>query len=161
MTNTLHPDLDGDHLQRAIAARVHRTTNQTGIANDTETAVIFDNETFDTDGFHDNTTNNTRLTVPAGLGGYYLIGANIRWGANATSWRALVIRKNGTANLLFTRIPTHSDGSASFLMSGETVALLAAGDYVECFVAQKSGGSMDLSVQAGAAPHFWITLLGV
>lgn len=43
----------------------------------TEVTIAFPNEDFDTNGFHDNSTNNSRLTVPSGYAGKYLITHNI------------------------------------------------------------------------------------
>lgn len=47
-------------------ARVSKTTTQTLVAA-TNTAVTWDNEVADTDGWHDNISNNSRLTVPSGV----------------------------------------------------------------------------------------------
>lgn len=50
----------------------------TNILNNTETPLPFDTddeEDFDTDAFHDPSSNAERLTVPAGLGGLYLVTA--------------------------------------------------------------------------------------
>lgn len=68
------------------------------LANATFTAVVFNGENFDTNSFHDNTTNNTRITIPSGKGGYYQV--NLAGGAfapSATGYRGYEIRKNGTA----------------------------------------------------------------
>lgn len=39
--------------------------------------ISFPNEEFDSNGFHDNSTNNSRLTIPSGYAGKYLITAHI------------------------------------------------------------------------------------
>ena len=44
---------------------VYNTANQ-AISTATATSVNFDAESIDTDGFHSNTTNNTRITIPSG-----------------------------------------------------------------------------------------------
>lgn len=45
--------------------RVYRTSNVLSMTSGFETTVGFDNEEQDTDGFHDNSTNNMRITIPS------------------------------------------------------------------------------------------------
>ncbi len=83
-----------------------------------------DSEEFDTSAFHDLVTNNSRLTVPAGLGGYYhIIGSS---STAASTAQTIVLRKNGTTNLLGT---TRVNDGRGFETS--TVVALVATDYVE------------------------------
>lgn len=56
-------------------ARVQKTANQTAIAVTTWTTMTFDSEPLDTDGLHDNATNNSRLTFP--LAGKWLVVSHI------------------------------------------------------------------------------------
>lgn len=60
-------------------------------------ALTWDQETYDTDGFHDNVTNNTRLTIPSGRGIRRVrLSANVEWAAEVTDRDvSLVVRKNG------------------------------------------------------------------
>ena len=56
----------------------------------------FDNEEFDTDGFHSNTVNNSRITIPSGKAGKYLI--NVQWDAadlNTGNYFICHLHKNG------------------------------------------------------------------
>jgi len=53
------------------------------------------NEEFDTDGFHDNSTNPSRMTIPAGKSGKYLITAHHRT-ANGGDYAYLYLYKNGS-----------------------------------------------------------------
>jgi len=57
--------------------------------------IAYANEDFDTDAFHDNVTNNSRMTVPAGKGGKYLINAIIQM-PTSTDTQAVVLYKNGS-----------------------------------------------------------------
>lgn len=57
-----------------IGARATRTATF-AVTGATETNVPFDSEAFDTNGFHDIATNNTRLTIPAGVDFVEIIGA--------------------------------------------------------------------------------------
>ena len=121
-------------------ASCYNSANLT-IANATWTSVALDSEQFDTDAFHSTSVNNTRFTIPAGLGGYYLATANIGWQANATGIRILRILKNGTT-VYFTpqMIPS------STVLVGNQMSLTLAGavsDYFEFQIYQSSGGNLN------------------
>lgn len=63
----------------------------------TETEITFDGEVFDTDNYHDNTTNTTRLTAPAT--GYYLVGGSAEFASLSDQKSCILrIRKGGTNN---------------------------------------------------------------
>ena len=65
----------------------------------TAVTVGFNSENYDTDSYHDNTTNNSRLTVPKS-GYYYVSGFYI---SNQTGNRRMaIIQKNGTSLTQFT-----------------------------------------------------------
>jgi hypothetical protein len=107
--------------------------------------VPFDTERFDTNGYHDNSTNNSRLTVPSGKAGKYWISFAASWAANTNGDRAVSIRKNGstylcTANI---RASTASSGTTAY---AQTILDLAVGDYVEMDAFQGSNGNLDLIV---------------
>ena len=114
-------------------------TQQT-ISNNTATALNMAAEYFDTNSFHDNSTNNTRLTVPSGKAGKYFIRANAEWASNGTGQRQFRFYKNG-ALLAFTQQPAVS---GSYGMQLNYVFDLAAADYVEWYVLQTSGGNLDI-----------------
>jgi hypothetical protein len=125
-----------------VGCSVKRTANKT-LSNNTETKIDFDAENFDTNGFHDNTTNNTRLTVPTGQGGYYLVTWNAIFAGNNTGYRSACILKNGAA----------APGSAANAMGGissyshagnQFVINLVAGDYIEVSAFQNSGVGLTL-----------------
>lgn len=139
-----------------IGASVYRTTNQT-LTTGVETAVQFDNEEYDTAGFHDNAINNTRLTVP--YTGRYLVVACLRWASNGVGVRYFYFRRNGLGTAI-----THVKGTDYrqaivipdiIIITSSAIFSLNAGDYVEVIAFQNSGGNLDL-VAAGAAPNFQI-----
>jgi hypothetical protein len=107
------------------------------IANNTDTAFIFDVEDFDTDSFHSNVTNNTRITIPSGKAGYYQIGGLCDFSNAATGTNILSIFKNGSNTKNFFGAPNTVYPSGIL----ETVLYLAVGDYVELFSRQSSGTS--------------------
>ncbi len=79
-----------------VGCFVYGTANQT-ISNATVTTIPFGAENFDSDGFHNNSTNNSRITIPTGKGGKYLVVAQSSFAANVTGFRQTRILKNGTA----------------------------------------------------------------
>src|SRR5262249_33429580 len=105
------------------------------------TAVTFDTERYDTDGYHSTSSNTDRLTAPTT--GYYAYGGGGTFVANATGDRQLIISHSNTSNhpnLVFT-----GKGTANFLngmvVSGE--ANFTAGEYVSAQVLQDSGGNLN------------------
>jgi DNA-binding beta-propeller fold protein YncE len=121
-------------------ARVIKTTTQT-LANNVEVAITFDNEIYDTDGYHDNTTNNTRCTVPTGLGGIYLVTGYITYDSNATGARYVVLTKNGGIDA-YSVIDASGSGETMFVTS--QIIALAAGDFIELKGIQTSGGNLGI-----------------
>ena len=77
-----------------VGASAYKSANQS-ISNNTTTSVTFNTENFDTDGFHDNSTNTSRFTVPTGKGGYYLVNGSITFAANTSGIRSVYVYKNG------------------------------------------------------------------
>jgi hypothetical protein len=110
-----------------------------------------DSEFYDTDGFHSTVTNNSRMTIPVGLGGKYLVIGAVTWDTNATGQRICVIFKNGAT------VGGHtSDMANASYAPRQTCSIvldLVPGDYVETYVYQDSGGtrttggSLDVSNQ--------------
>jgi hypothetical protein len=138
--------------------RVTNTTN-ISIANNTDTALTFNTETYDTNAFHDTSTNTSRLTIPAGKAGYYQINANILWAGNGTGIRDFNIYKNGVrANYL--TMSGQATNSQGFAMS--TILYGAVADYFEIYVFQNSGGALNIQTNAvgAGATSFSIGYLG-
>jgi hypothetical protein len=124
-----------------VGASVYRGAAQS-LSNATATALTFDNETYDTNAFHDNSTNNTRMTVPAGKAGKYLVTGVTYFFNNATGQRIVYIYKNG-ANVIGT-IQQGISASIDCVVQTSFVVDLAVSDYVELFAFQNSGGSLNV-----------------
>ena len=120
-------------------AQVSRSTSQS-INSDTLTAIQWNVEQVDTDGIHDNVTNNTRLTAP--LAGKYLICANVGFAANAVGRRGLLFQKNGANLGVGQYIQATTTGEA--VVSAAIIVSLAATDYVEVLAQQVSGGALNV-----------------
>lgn len=114
--------------------------------NVTAGAVItFDTETYDIGGWHDNVTNNARLTVPAGVT-KVRVSAQVRTEAGtAADWRQIFISKNGTAAYAGVPIQFFEPGSAQ-LMTGIQSGVLEVvpGDYFQLHVQTESDTSVDI-----------------
>lgn len=124
-----------------VGAHATKTASQQ-LSNVTLTAISFDGtDILDTDAFHNPASNNTRMTIPSGKDGKYLITALIGFGSNTTGGRELQIYKNGTTVLQYLTSDT-GDGAFNLVISG-TYALVA-GDYIEIRAYQSSGGNLDV-----------------
>jgi hypothetical protein len=123
-----------------VGASIYNSASQS-ISNTTYTILTFDSEVFDTDSFHDTATNNSRITIPSGKGGKYLIVAKFHFAGNATGTNRLGgIVKNGTNVGLFRGI---NGNSSSVGWNASVILNLVATDYIELEVYQDSGGSLN------------------
>ena len=93
---------------------------------------------WDTDGFHDPSTNNTRLTVPAGLGGLYYVTASIGWDANASGIRQIIVE---TSTGGFYADNVQAGNATALRQVTSDIIPLNAGEYVELKSFQNSGGA--------------------
>lgn len=137
---------------------VGKTTTQT-IANSTTVIVTFDTEIYDTDGFHDNVTNNSRITIPtnSGISKVQLI-ANSRLSLPAASAdNSLKIRKNGTSIPGFpgSGFPVYASGIMLTNVVSPVISVVA-GDYFEFSIFQISGSSA--TEASGTTDQSWFFL---
>lgn len=136
-----------------VGARVFKAAAQ-ALTTGVSTAVQFDSERFDSDAFHDNVTNNTRITIPASMGGYYIIGGSAQFNASATGHRQLAIVLNGTTSIAVQL--TAAISGVDINMSVATLYQLAATDFVELFALQTNGTNINLNAATNYSPEFWI-----
>lgn len=154
-----------DHRDNLIllgaGARVTHSANWAHTSISNWLAHPFDTERYDPSGFHSNVTNNSRLTVPSGLGGRYLLWASIEWAANAGGIRQMRFRVNGTTVIALSGGLNYGGGSPpNSPDTFSTVWFLNAGDYVEFEVYQSATASLDSVKVASYAPEFAIQGLG-
>jgi hypothetical protein len=116
--------------------RIYNSTTQT-LPNVTTTTLLWDSEIFDTDGYHSTVTNTSRITIPAGKGGYYQLTASVYFsiGASAGS-RFCSITKNGT-RVIGLDISGQNDQTLNF--SG--IENLAVNDYIEFTIYHNYGSN--------------------
>ena len=147
-----------------VGCMAHRSADKS-ISTGVETVIDWDAEDYDSGTMHDNSTNNSRITVPSD--GKYLVTAKIAWANSSASGRRLAyLNKNGTSSAsalpsgLF-EIPLPTDGSANPSHIITVVVNLTTSDYLTISVSQDSGGS--LSVEGGTdvrSSYFQVTKVG-
>ena len=128
------------------------------LSNNVWTAMTFTNEDYDSDGFHSNSTNTSRMTIPSGKGGKYLVQTSMALNSvSLAGYRGLSIYKNGTAVKGFGNEPYGT--YPVIFMTG--VIEVAAGDYVEIYIKQDSGGTFSTDTFTGQQScWFAISYLG-
>jgi hypothetical protein len=125
------------------------------IPNATFTSVALADEIFDTNSIHSNVTNNSRMTIPAGYAGKWLINGSLLW-QSGTGIRSIAVYKNGTYYGIWDITPA---ASGSIYQTMSVVLSLAVSDYIEMFVYQTSGGNLNL--YGNSAGNGTVTALSV
>jgi hypothetical protein len=100
----------------------------------------FNTEQNDTDSYHDNVTNNTRLT--AATAGYYHISGRAQFQTNATGYRQVGIVKNNGTHYGVARVP--AVGASDTYVSTSASMYLNAGDYVEMSASHTAGSAVSV-----------------
>jgi hypothetical protein len=101
--------------------------NNPSLTQNVRTVLAFTTEEFDTDGFHDNSTNNSRITIPAGKGGKYFFSFGGYWG-NGTSRTIIRFLKNGSS---IRDMQYFGSGTSEFGATIFAYLDLVATDYIE------------------------------
>lgn len=141
--------------------RVYKSTTQS-ISNNTQTTIAFDAEYYDTDGFHSNVTNNSRMIVPAGLAGVYQIRGRINFTSNSTGPRYAIIGLNGQTSAQYdSYVVYQAVNGAETMIDVSTIISMSAGDYVELFGIQNSGAGININGGAIYYTDFSMHLIGV
>lgn len=137
------------------AARVYRST-ALDVSAATWTATTFNAERFDTDGMWV-VGSPTRLTVPTGGGGLYLIGANVAFltgiTANAASVVGVRIVLNGATTIALDLRNHYRAVAVDLTISLSTLYALSATDYVE--VGVYTSQDVDIASGGNYSPEFW------
>lgn len=135
------------------SCRVYKDTS-TSLPHDTSVTVSFNQERWDTDSMHDNSTNPSRITIQTT--GKYILGASIHIAAGADAIHAhITIRRGGT-----TVVTAQSSVALAGLtrqLSLDTLIDGVIGEYYEVVVYQFSYGAATntLSSIAEYSPEFW------
>ena len=101
------------------------------------TALPFPTENFDTNSFHDTSTNTTRLTIPTGGGGKYLFTGTGIFIGTVPSYAWIMVYKNGAVisdGIAYGGRIGAIIGNANAPVGGSVVLSAVAGDYFELFI---------------------------
>lgn len=147
-TNTIAPAAWGDVVRddlEWLARNKPRCHAQAGgaqsLSNVTYTTIALGTEAYDVGGCHSTVTNNSRLTVPSGGAGIYLVQALAAWASNSSNTRQCRIVANGL--IVLTQDTRTVAGSYVHFSNLSCFANLNDGDYVELQMYQDSGGSLN------------------
>lgn len=146
----------GTSVQAAQAARVYRTTNQS-ISNTTLTAMAPDTVDYDAGSptLFWSGTNPSRLTAPQS--GKYVVGCSVLWDTSTTGNRSVYVCRNGSTS---TRLAGEQMSATNGgVLNVSTTLNLALGDYIEFYVLQNSGGSLNITATEQIS-QMWIALVG-
>ena len=125
------------------------------LAHNSYTALAFNAaDAWDTDSFHSTTSNNTRVTIPSGLGGKYHLIASVTFAAGADSTRLVQVRLNG-ATVIGLLQATNGAAVGAFGASVPIMYQLAAGDYIEVICYQYSTAALNIT---GSLSAHWVSL---
>lgn len=148
-TISTSPTFAGCVLQLASAVSVNSATI---------TTIDFSTEIIDTDGYHSNSVNSSRITIPTGKAGKYFIYAQASFDAtNGGGFQRVWINKNGT-DIATALTPRVSLSSQEQTIAVSFVADLIVGDYLTMTVRQDSGTAINLDSTRKTA--FFAYLLG-
>ncbi len=112
-----------------VSCSLTKTTAQT-LTSNVWWAVTWDSENYDTHWFHDNTTNNTRITIPSWQWGKYLINISLYYLAQF-AWYGIWVRKNGATEPIIVTYNYHNTNARSYCGNLSQVIQLNAWDYIE------------------------------
>lgn len=144
----------GNFPPQDMSVRCTMSGNQT-IAHDTNTSLLWDTETWDTDSMHSVASNTERLVAP--VTGKYIVVLGISWGpAVGAGYKTIQIRNSAAAAIAASHVAETIAGDR--VHSCTALVTLAAADYVYGFGYQTSGGNLD--VTAGTGIFFGMALLG-
>lgn len=131
-----------------VGCSLYKVSTGQVVGGGASAAVSFDGENFDSNGFHDNSTNNTRVTIPSGQAGKYLVSGRTIWNEYNKGKVGSLIRKNGSTTLAYSVDYTATD----YWESHQITALvdLAVGDYIELVVENGGGGNRTIHADNNA-----------
>ncbi len=127
----------------AASGALVRKNGSTSVPNATSTTITFGAETYDTATIHDNSVNNTRLTVPVGIKAGRISASIVFDPANTTGVRTIRLLKNGAS---FPGVPEATvQASVTNVVSFSTPLLeLAAGEFFEVQAVQTGGAAVNV-----------------
>ena len=146
-----------------VGAKAYKGSGQS-VATGTQTLMSWDQSFYDTNSIHDESGQPSRFTVPSGKQGYWLVQCHIGWNPTAhTIFHEAVIFKNGATfpnpNSTTTFYGVGSTGRSHQVDISE-IMYLSAADYIQFYVQQNSGATVNTTHVHTQATWASITFLG-
>lgn len=140
---TINPDFSGCYA--------YDDSEGLSLADDTNTAIAFNQERYDTDNYHDNATQNTRFTVP--VTGKYRIGGGLTYPDPGADFMISVACRINGSGALFGRNSDRGEitPSVSGFISFSVDLDLTAGQYIEImgYKIETGAGTLALTTAYG------------
>ena len=131
-----------------VGCTIKRADVSTAMTSNTQFVVAFTTEEYDTDGFHDNSTNNSRITIPTGKGGKYLVTSYFNnYSGNPGSYQFLRLYKNGsnyTDSGIREGINGRQTGATNQAFGFSQIVNTVAGDYLEIYYQQNNSETVNV-----------------
>lgn len=154
-------DIDADLKAAVGTTYAANVTNSAAIsiANATATVLTFDTERRDDGGLHSLGSNTDRLTAP--VDGWYALTANVEFASNATGFRTISFRKNGSApgDIIWAAQANAVSGTETILQLSRE-AYLNAGDFIRVYAYQNSGAPLNATKAGQYSPEFGMVKVG-
>lgn len=145
-------------IRQGIGGIVWRTTTQTISSSATIVPISFDTEVVDKGGCVDIGGQPTRITVPASMGGRWIVGGTLFFndtvGGSGPGNTFAAVRLNNTTDLCETLIGVVGLGNGSIRCSMLDVIALAAGDYIQLTMWTNTNVGQAVAV-APCKPTMW------
>ncbi len=138
---------------------VYNGATQTHASSGSWVALTFNSEDFDVGAMHSTSSNTSRITIPNGFGGTYLVGGATTFpGTNATLQPVGIrVRKNGSS-LVGSAAYQSEYGNGIQGIQVVTPCVLGEGDYIELEAFQLTGASLAFGASGAARDDqssFW------
>ena len=131
-----------------VGCSIKRANVSTTISASTQLLMAFTTEEYDTNSFHDTTTNNSRITIPSGKGGKYLLTSYFNNPVGAPGgYQFLRLYKNGSnydASGIREGINARQTGAANQPFGFAQIVDAAATDYFEIYYQQDSAETQSI-----------------
>jgi hypothetical protein len=128
------------------------------LASGTLTTIDFANENFDTDNFHSTSSNTSRMTIPTGKGGKYLVTGTLGADSVPAFYTRINVNGNAVTGSSYGYYNVAGTGDANInrmQVSFGVIVDVAAADYIQLQVAQQATTARNLE-----AGRFDIVYLG-
>ena len=120
------------------------------IPNSAQTIAQFDSESYDTDTIHSTTTDNTKLTVPAGVSVARVSAQVVFYDNNVGARRATFLKNGGEAfaGNSYSYLPAVTGGFTTTVRLNSAMLSVSPGDYFELRLYQSSGGALNIETSS-------------